>query len=74
MQSEVIRFPPMPIALKMAVAVGIGMLIGLEREWSNKDVGIRTFASWPWQVCWPPPLGNLWWWHLWLEFYCWSLR
>lgn len=34
----------MPIALKMAVAVGIGMLIGLEREWSNKDVGIRTFA------------------------------
>lgn len=44
MQDEVIRFPPMPIALKMAVAVGIGMLIGLEREWSNKDVGIRTFA------------------------------
>ncbi|HWG39649.1 MAG TPA: MgtC/SapB family protein, partial [Candidatus Acidoferrales bacterium] len=28
----------------MAVAVGIGMLVGLEREWSNKDVGIRTFA------------------------------
>lgn len=44
MQNEVMRFPPMPIALKTAVAVGIGMLIGLEREWSNKDVGIRTFA------------------------------
>lgn len=28
----------------MAVAVGIGMLAGMEREWSNKDVGIRTFA------------------------------
>jgi uncharacterized membrane protein (DUF4010 family) len=38
------QFPPTPIALKMAVAVGIGMLVGLEREWSNKDVGIRTFA------------------------------
>lgn len=38
------HFPATPIALKMAVAVGIGMLVGLEREWSNKDVGIRTFA------------------------------
>ena len=28
----------------MAVAVGIGMLAGMEREWSNKDVGVRTFA------------------------------
>jgi Domain of unknown function (DUF4010)/MgtC family len=34
----------LPIALKMAVAIGIGMLAGMEREWSNKDVGIRTFA------------------------------
>jgi uncharacterized membrane protein (DUF4010 family) len=38
------HFPPPPIALKMAVSVGIGMLVGMEREWSNKDVGIRTFA------------------------------
>jgi uncharacterized membrane protein (DUF4010 family) len=28
----------------MGVAIGIGMLAGMEREWSNKDVGIRTFA------------------------------
>jgi len=28
----------------MAVAIGIGMLAGMEREWSNKDVGVRTFA------------------------------
>lgn len=41
---ETVNFPATPIALKMAVAVGIGMLVGLEREWSNKDVGIRTFA------------------------------
>jgi uncharacterized membrane protein (DUF4010 family) len=26
------------------VSVFIGLLIGLEREWSNKDVGVRTFA------------------------------
>ena len=38
------HFPPTPVALKMAVAVGIGMLAGMEREWSNKDVGVRTFA------------------------------
>lgn len=40
----VTQFPPPPIALKMAVSVGIGMLVGMEREWSNKDVGIRSFA------------------------------
>lgn len=44
MQTESIHFPATPIALKMAVAIGIGMLAGMEREWSNKDVGIRTFA------------------------------
>jgi uncharacterized membrane protein (DUF4010 family) len=44
MQSETVHFPATPIALKMAVAIGIGMLVGMEREWSNKDVGIRTFA------------------------------
>jgi hypothetical protein len=42
MQSETTHFPVTPIALKMAVAVG--MLAGMEREWSNKDVGVRTFA------------------------------
>jgi uncharacterized membrane protein YhiD involved in acid resistance len=41
---ESIHFPATPIALKTAVAIGIGMLVGMEREWSNKDVGIRTFA------------------------------
>ena len=44
MQPESAHFPTAPIALKMAVAVGIGMLAGMEREWSNKDVGVRTFA------------------------------
>jgi uncharacterized membrane protein (DUF4010 family) len=44
MQTESTHFFATPIALKMAVAIGIGMLAGMEREWSNKDVGIRTFA------------------------------
>jgi uncharacterized membrane protein (DUF4010 family) len=44
MQTEPAHFPVSPITLKMAVATGIGMLVGMEREWSNKDVGIRTFA------------------------------
>ena len=44
MQTDSTHFPATPIALKMAVAIGIGMLVGMEREWSNKDVGIRTFA------------------------------
>jgi uncharacterized membrane protein (DUF4010 family) len=39
-----VTFPAAPTALKMAVAVGIGMLVGLEREWSSKDVGVRTFS------------------------------
>lgn len=44
MQMESVHFPATPIALKMAVAIGIGMLVGMEREWSNKDVGVRSFA------------------------------
>jgi uncharacterized membrane protein (DUF4010 family) len=38
------RFPPDAIVLKIAVSLSIGLLVGFEREWSNKDVGIRTFA------------------------------
>ena len=44
MQTESPQFSSAPIALKMAVAIGVGMLAGMEREWSNKDVGVRTFA------------------------------
>jgi uncharacterized membrane protein (DUF4010 family) len=38
------HFPPSEVAAKIAVSVGIGLLVGIEREWSNKDLGIRTFA------------------------------
>ena len=44
MQFDSTHFPATPIALKMGVAIGIGMLVGMEREWSNKDVGVRSFA------------------------------
>ena len=44
MPSPDISFPAAPITLKIAVSVGLGMLVGLEREWSNKDMGVRTFA------------------------------
>lgn len=31
-------------AVQIALALAIGLLIGFEREWSNKDAGIRTCA------------------------------
>jgi uncharacterized membrane protein (DUF4010 family) len=37
-------FPPLEVSTKLAIATGIGMLVGLEREWSQKDLGSRTFA------------------------------
>ena len=37
-------FPLAEIALKAAVAIATGMLVGIEREWSQKDIGVRTFA------------------------------
>jgi uncharacterized membrane protein (DUF4010 family) len=37
-------FPPFEVAVKIAIALGIGLLVGLEREWSQKDVGVRTFS------------------------------
>jgi uncharacterized membrane protein (DUF4010 family) len=37
-------FPAVEIAIKTAVALALGLLVGFEREWSNKDIGVRTFA------------------------------
>jgi uncharacterized membrane protein (DUF4010 family) len=39
-----IQFAPIEISLKLAIAIGVGMLVGLEREWSQKDLGTRTFT------------------------------
>ncbi len=32
------------MAIRLVVAVAIGLLVGLEREWSHKGLGVRTFA------------------------------
>ncbi len=37
-------FIPLDISIKLAISLGIGLLVGLEREWSQKDLGARTFA------------------------------
>lgn len=42
--NDFLHYPAAPVALKMAVATGIGMLVGMERKWSHKEAGIRTFA------------------------------
>lgn len=41
---QTIAFPAVDISIKLAISIGIGMLVGLEREWSQKDLGSRTFA------------------------------
>lgn len=40
----VTRFPPDAVAIKIAIALAVGMLVGFERESANKEVGIRTFG------------------------------
>jgi uncharacterized membrane protein YhiD involved in acid resistance len=34
-------FPAVEIAVKVAVALALGPLVGFEREWSNKDIGVQ---------------------------------
>jgi uncharacterized membrane protein (DUF4010 family) len=35
---------PVLLAVKVAASAGIGLLIGLERQWAHKEAGIRSFA------------------------------
>jgi uncharacterized membrane protein (DUF4010 family) len=44
LNNEFLHYPAAPVALKMSVSVGIGMLVGMERKWSHKEAGIRTFS------------------------------
>lgn len=37
-------FPPVEIARKVAISIGAGLLVGLERERAQKDLGVRTFT------------------------------
>lgn len=38
------HFVPLDVATKLAVSLGVGLFAGFEREWSRKEVGVRTFA------------------------------
>jgi uncharacterized membrane protein YhiD involved in acid resistance len=41
---ETLRIPAPIIAVQLAASLCIGMLVGIEREWANKEFGLRTFA------------------------------
>lgn len=42
--TESLKIPTPTIAVQLAASLCIGMLIGIEREWANKEFGLRTFA------------------------------
>jgi uncharacterized membrane protein YhiD involved in acid resistance len=35
---------PTAFAARLAISLLIGILVGLERAWAHKEVGMRTFA------------------------------
>ena len=37
-------FSHVEIASKIALALAVGLFVGLEREWAQKEVGVRTFS------------------------------
>jgi len=39
-----LRIPTPIIAIQFAASLCIGMLVGIEREWANKEFGLRIFA------------------------------
>ena len=42
--TESLRIPTPIIAVQLAASLCIGMLVGIEREWANKEFGLRSFA------------------------------
>ena len=34
----------LPTLIRLALALGIGLFVGLEREWRGKEAGLRTFG------------------------------
>lgn len=42
--TESLKIPTPIIAVQLAASLGIGILVGIEREWANKEFGLRTFA------------------------------
>ena len=44
MQETASAFPPIEIATKLLLSLGIGLLVGCEREWSHEYLGVWTFT------------------------------
>ena len=42
--TDAVRIPTPTIAVQLAASLCIGMLVGIEREWANKEFGLRSFA------------------------------
>lgn len=38
------EWPPLETLARLIMALGVGLFVGLEREWSNKEAGLRTFG------------------------------
>ena len=41
---QVIPWPPFSTLNRLLLALGVGLFIGLEREWRGKEAGLRTFG------------------------------
>jgi len=39
-----ITWIPLDVLARLTLALGVGLLVGLEREWRGKEAGLRTFA------------------------------
>jgi uncharacterized membrane protein (DUF4010 family) len=39
-----IAWVPLDVLARLMLALGVGLLVGLEREWRGKEAGLRTFA------------------------------
>jgi uncharacterized membrane protein (DUF4010 family) len=43
-KGDVMTLTASTVALRLVLSIGIGLLVGFEREWSRKDLGVRIFA------------------------------
>jgi uncharacterized membrane protein YhiD involved in acid resistance len=43
--TEALRLPAPTMGVQPAASLCIGMLVGIEREWANKEFGPRSVAS-----------------------------
>lgn len=42
--SPIVSWPPLDSLYRLTLALGIGLFVGLEREWRGKEAGLRTFG------------------------------